>query len=374
MTSEVAFAGSPPTELSQLFPDRVGDFKRVRAAGPTVSLKQQGVLNPKEGSSPLGGEAEYLGRDGEKFLVEMVRFHQDVEAYELLTVVSALARDKQPGIEIGTDNGTAGFAGNGQINFFKGLNFVRVSSLKPYHGSSSSLNTLARALSESLDKGEGDIPVLVKHLPNPEQAQKNAVYLSRFTSLQSLIPQQSVLTVVETGGNADAVIATFGLSKVLIVEFNTPQLASENDQRIIARIQELWKQGQLAPTAYRRVGNYSVFVFDAPDEPTAKQLIDQVRYEQVVQWLGENPYLLKEAERLYIDTTLGVFIAVMKASGYALIGCLGMGGLIGVLLFVRRRAQQRDVEAFSDAGGMLRLNLDELTPKTDPARLLRDRN
>jgi hypothetical protein len=67
---------------------------------------------------------------------------------------------------------------------------------------------------------------------------------------------------------------------------------------------------------------------------------------------------------------LGVFVAVVKASGVAFVGCLGLGGLIGALLFTRRRAQQRSQEAFSDAGGMLRLNIDELTPQTDPARLL----
>ena len=221
---------------------------------------------------------------------------------------------------------------------------------------------------------EGDIPVLIKHLPSPEEAQKNAVYLHSFTDLNKLGLSQPVLSAVETGGNADAALATYGPSKVLIVEFNTPQLATENDQRIIARIHELWKLGEPAPTAYRRVGNYSVFVFDAPDEQTAKQLIDQVKYEQVVQWLGDNPYIYKEAEERYINTTLGVLIAVLKASGYALIGCLGMGGLIGGLLFTYRRAQQKGVTAFSDAGGMLRLNLDELTAETNPSRLLRERN
>ena len=156
----------------------------------------------------------------------------------------------------------------------------------------------------------------------------------------------------------------------MVVEYHTPQLAKDNDELIIGKIHELWKLGQPAPIGYRRVGNYSVFVFDAPDEATAKQLIDQVKYEQVVQWLGDNPNILKEAERRYVETTLGVFIAVLKASGFALVACLGLGGLIGALLFSRRRSRQTALEAYSDAGGMLRLNIDEMTPQTDPARLL----
>lgn len=227
---------------------------------------------------------------------------------------------------------------------------------------------------QSADNGEGDTPALLQHLPNPEAAQKTAIYLHSFANLDKLGIQQPVFSAIDSGGNADAAFATYGPSKVLIVEFNTPQLASDNDRRIIARIQELWKLGQPAPSAYRRVGNYSVFVFDAPDEQTAKQLIDQVKYEQIVQWLSENPNILKEAERRYVDTTLGVLIAVLKASGYAAILCLGIGGLIGGLLFSYRRSQHKDETAFSDAGGMLRLNLDELTPETDPGRLLRERN
>src|ERR1044072_5627292 len=232
----------------------------------------------------------------------------------------------------------------------------------------------SKSQSKPTPSSEDEVRVLVKHLPPPEEAQKNAVYLNSFADLDKLGFQHPVLSAVQSGGDADAAFGTYAPSKVLIIEFHTPQLATDNDKRIVARIQELCKLGQPAPTAYRRVGNYSVFVFDAPDEQTAKQLIDQVKYEQVVQWLGDNPNILKEAEKRYLNTTLGVLIAVLKASGYALITCLGLGGLFGGLLFSYRRAQQKDVTAYSDAGGMLRLNLDELTPETDPGRLLRERN
>lgn len=90
----------------------------------------------------------------------------------------------------------------------------------------------------------------------------------------------------------------------------------------------------------------------------------------MVQWLGESPYRYERALREFTQTTLGVFVSVVKSSGLALVSCLTVGGLIGGLMFVRRRAQQRDAEAYADAGAMLRLNLDELTPEMDPARLL----
>ena len=305
------------------------------------------------------------GKKQRRVAVEITKFRQDSEAYELLSKVAAEARTRHPGVEINAAYGTAGFANEGAISFFKGTAFVQLKGDDP-----DALKECAQQVSSMLEQGEGDIPALIKHLPNPEEAQKTAIFLNSFSDLNELGLQQGVISAIESGGNADAALAVYGPSKVLVVEFNTPQLAGDNDRRIVARIQELWKLGQTAPTAYRRVGNYSVFVFDAPDEQTAKQLIGQVKYEQVVQWLGENPNIYKEAEKRYINTTLGVLVAVLKASGYALIACLGLGGLFGGLLFSYRRAQQRAVTAYSDAGGMLRLNLDELTPETNPARLL----
>ena len=63
-----------------------------------------------------------------------------------------------------------------------------------------------------------------------------------------------------------------------------------------------------------------------------------------------------------------MLVAVLKASGYAVVGCLGVGGLIGALLFTYRRSRQKDVTAYSDAGGMMRLNLDEMTADLTPPR------
>lgn len=345
-------------EPARLLPKQIGKFRYSAPIGPHEGQIVSGAVAAEE--------ADYAAPDGSRIRVHIMRFPQDAKAYETLSLDAAwVATPLTP------QYGTAGFAVENYVAFFKGPHFVTVRHLKGTDASS--LSAAAQEFSNSLDKGEADIPVLIKHLPNPDEAQKNAVFLHSFANLDRLGLKQGVFSAIESGGNADAALAPYGQSKVLIVEFNTPQLAKDNDERIIARIHELWKLGQPAPTAYRRVGNYSVFVFDSPDEQSAKQLIDQVKYEQVVQWLGENPNILKEAERQYVNTTLGVLVAVLKASGYALLACLGVGGLAGALLFSRRRAQQSEA-AYSDAGGMLRLNLDDLTPETDPARLLRDRN
>lgn len=336
-------------------PAESGKFKRVRSG-----LEPSNITYLVKGTTPVESEhAEYAAANGERLSVEIIKFAQEGKAYELLSLAAAAVRDEKTPVDITDVAGVAGFTAQDQLAFFKGVHFVRIKSLKP-GANTTNLIALAQSLSEPLEQGDGEIPVLVKHLPNPDEAQKTAVYVNSIDTMDRLLPHP-VLTAVKGDGNADAAIASYGPSQVLIVEFNTPQLASENDRRITARIQELWKLGQPAPTAYKRVGNYSVFVFNAPDDQTAKQLIDQVHYEQVVSWLGENPNILRRAEERYINTTLAVLVTVLKASGYALIACLGLGGLVGALLFSYRRSQQKDFNAYSDAGGMMRLNLDELS-------------
>ena len=350
-----------------MLPARLGNFRQVSPKPGIYSSSPKLFYSTPE----TGEAASFAGSNGKNVTVEIIRFRQDSEAYEFLSLMARRFGRPVVRYEINSPHGTAGYTGESDFSFFKGRYFVRLSELNRID--SATRDALVSEISSKLDNGEGDIPPLVKHLPNAEEAQKTAVYLHSFADLSELPIQSKVLSAIDAGRNADAVFGTYGPSELVIVEFNTPQLATDNDRRIVARIQELWKLGQPAPSAYRRVGNYSVFVFEAPDEQTAKQLIDQVKYEQVVQWLGENPNILKEAQKQYVNTTLGVLVTVLKASGYALITCLGLGGLVGGLLFTYRRSQQKEA-AFSDAGGMLRLNLDELTAETNPSRLLQERN
>lgn len=344
-------------------PAETGKFKRVKSGNaPSETARLAPEATPVETE-----QAEYVAGNGDRFAVEILTFQQEGKAYELFSRTASAARATDPNVEISDVVGIAGFTSRtigyvsyDKITFFKGANFVEITSLK-LGSSKDNLVGLAQSLSDTLDKGDGEIPALIKHLPNPDEAQKKAVYYNSIDDVTSILPPHPVLTAVKGDGNADAALVNLDSGIVLIVEFNTPQLASENDRRITARIQELWNSGQPAPSAYKRVGNYSVFVFNARDEQTAKQLIDQVHYEQVVSWLGENPNILRRAQERYIDTTLGVLVTVLKASGYALVGCLGVGGLVGALLFGYRRSQQKAFNEYSDAGGMMRLNLDELS-------------
>ena len=370
----VAGQGLPKDPSAKLLPEKLGDF---RATGTIVSQTNAGLNNSEPPGIPWSAGRSYVSKEGERFSVALTTMTSESAAYAKLTQDLAETR-KRAEIAGGTgktnasDVGTAGFsfsdkASNSFVSFFKGRVFVTVLA-ENKSSQLQSLTNFARSLSDNLDKGAGEIPVLVKHLPGWQQAQ--VVYAVNNETLKEMFSNQAVFDVVNFEGGAEAAAAEYGSQKLVVIEFNTASLATDNDQRIKAKLQELGTQAQPVPTAYRRVGNYSVFVFDAPSAEAANQLIDQVKYQQVVQWLGQNPFAYEQATREFTETTLGVLVSVVQTSGLALVGCLAVGGLFGALLFRSRRAQQRAREAFADSDAMLRLNLDELTPENDPARLL----
>jgi uncharacterized protein DUF6599 len=350
----------PLDPAAKLFPERLGDF---RAASPAVTPKAELIMEATSGVTSIASRA-YVSKDGQKFWLTLMTAPSNSGAYALLTNAK-LSSEKAARVNVGT----AGFQLGERLLFVKGTSLVVVTLDDASRKGQTSLE-IARAFADTLDKGEGDIPVLIKHLPNWESVLDNVSYAVDKDGLKRALGNQPVLDALSFHGGAEAAVADYNGLRMVLVEFNTPQIATDNDQRVSAKLEELRNQGQAQPTAYRRVGNYAVFVFDAPNQEAANQLIDQVKYQQMVQWLGENPYRYDEAVREFTETTLGVFVSVVKASGLVIIGSLAIGGLLGALLFTRRRAQQRAQDAYSDAGGMLRLNLDEITPPTNSARLL----
>lgn len=373
LTVAVLTFGHPPSsKLSEILPNELGHFHQVLSPRPVVSLAREGILRPETfAGKAVGGEVDYLSPDGEKLKVEILKFNSESEAYSFLTLVAQRVRQAEPDAKLKEAGiGTVSVQSQKSVAFFQGTTFIRISNENTNSKKPDNMTDLARLFAKRIDKGEGSVPVLLQHLPDWQNAVQNSLYFVSLDTLKGELNNQPILDAVTFAGGAEAAVAMYGRSQFVIIEFTTPQLANDNDWNVRTRIRELWSQGKAAPTAYRRVGNYAVFVFNAPNEQTANQLIDQVKYEQVVQWLGDNPYWLREAQRHYTETMLGTFVSVVKASGLAAVLCFGVGGFFGALLFARRRAQQADQRAYSDAGGMMRLNIDELSAETDSHRLL----
>ena len=198
--------------------------------------------------------------------------------------------------------------------------------------------------------------MLVKHLPNWESVRDRAVFVASSRDLDRAVGHRPLFDLIEFTAGTEAVTAGYPAGKLVIVEFTNPQGSIEADEKV---------RGQLAnvpqPVVYRRIGNYNAFVFDAVDEGSANALLDEVKYEKTVQWLGEDPYLLSRVEKYFVNTTRDIFISTVLW----IISGLGLSILLGIFagfLFYRFREQKRATRtAYSDAGGLTRLNLDGLS-------------
>lgn len=222
---------------------------------------------------------------------------------------------------------------------------------------------------KSREVSDDGIPVLIKHLPDWENARNRATYILNQNDLRNALGSREVFNLIEFESGTEAVTADYDSGKLLLVEFMTPQASVDADRKISERLEQT---AQNQTITYRRIGNYNVFVFDTTDQTAANALVDGIKYEKNVQWLGEDPFLLKRAERAIVVGLSELFVATTLT----IVGGIGLSILAGIIvgiIFFRLREQKRaGMEAFSDAGGMTRLNLDGLTPKTSPDRLLND--
>jgi hypothetical protein len=154
----------------------------------------------------------------------------------------------------------------------------------------------------------------------------------------------------------------------LIVEYTSPQASIDADNQFNGYL----AQNPDGHTVYRRIGNYNVFVFDAADPSAATALIDQVKYEKNIQWLGEDPFLFKNLERHFVNTTADIFVSTVEWIVLGIGSTLLLGVILGYFYFQFRERQRLTMKEFSDAGGMVRLNLDGLTPDLSADRLLKE--
>lgn len=203
------------------------------------------------------------------------------------------------------------------------------------------------------------VPVIIKHLPEWETVRDQAVLIKNADDLRKALGERPVFDLIDFEGGTEAVTAPYAAGKLLIVEYNTPQGSIDTDEKVKQRLAEAAPN---PPIYYRREGNYNVFVFDAGDETAANALMQQVKYEKIVQWLGEDPFQYERAQRSYAITLTEIFFGTVLA----IVSGIGLSVLAGIcagfIFFYIRKKQRDEMESFSDAGGMLRLNLDDLTP------------
>ena len=200
-------------------------------------------------------------------------------------------------------------------------------------------------------------PVLLKHLPNYESVHANAVFGTDRNHLEKAIGEKPVIMPLEFPVGTEYVTADYPQGRLLIIEYTNPQSSIEADAKVLHHMSTIEEPGLV----YRRIGNYNAFVFGATDATAANQLLDQIKYQKTVQWLGEDPYILKKLERYMVTTSKDIMISTVLVIVFGL-GASVLAGIAAGFIFFRVRDQRRAGRAaFSDAGGLTRLNLDGLS-------------
>ena len=358
----------PSDDGAKTLPDRVGEFT---ARQPSRTFTPPfAPLTEEDFQIVSSSEREYTSADGTRYLIRFFNTRSNSAAYALLTRLT----DKQAFAAAPESLGVLGVSEPNRIRFVKGTTLIDVFN-SGTRTDEEALASFARLLREIPEGAAGELPVLVQHLPDFEKVSEKTSYAVSLPALQSATGSRPVLDALSFDGGTEAVTATYGDTRLVIVEFTTPQYAADNDARVTQRIAQLRAGAMPTPSAYQRIGNYSVFVFDAPDEVAARNLLGGVKYEKEVRWLGRNPRIHEQAVREYSVTMGGAILASFKITALSLLLSLGMGGIIGGAIFLmRRRALDADGAVYSDAGGMVRLNLNELQAEKNPARLLGSRN
>lgn len=231
---------------------------------------------------------------------------------------------------------------------------------------SQTFTVLAQNKSQEYSEEDG-IPVLTKHLPDYENVVNRATYILNADQLRNTLGEKPVFEAVDFEGGTEAVTARYSQGTLLIVEYTTPQFSVAADNKIQQKLAETVQNPAIY---YRRIGNYNAFVFDSTDEGAANALLDQIKYEKDVRWLGRDPFALARAERGFVlqasDLFTNIVLGIVGALGFSVV----IGIIVGIIFYYIRAQQRANMTAFSDAGGMTRLNLDGFTPEIAPDRLL----
>jgi hypothetical protein len=228
------------------------------------------------------------------------------------------------------------------------------------------------AIKPDLIGGEGELPALPMHLPEADKIAESEKYVIGHAALARLKNFSDLKDAIGFGTGAEVVTADYrngaGQMNLIAVEYYSPQSADDGEARIRDHFNAL-PQDEKDRLIIKRVGNYVVAVSKIQDRQAAENIISQIKYQKKVYWAGRkftdipleyrppDPLALEEYTR-----TVKTMVRSFYWTGIALLSAILLGFAAGFSLFQWKRYRRRKLgleNVFSDAGGSLRLNLDD---------------
>ena len=230
-----------------------------------------------------------------------------------------------------------------------------------------------------------DLPLLVSHLPAQDRIPDSEKYLQGSVALGQLDGFSDLRELVDFTGGVEVATAGYrngdGAMKLIIIEYHTPQSATAGYEAIMNHFNGL-PEPEKAQRLVKRVGNYVIEAVDIRDTSGAQAIVGKIKYTAKVYWEGRrfrsiplqfrppDPAALEEAAE-----TATVLLRAFYGIGLLLVGSIILGIFTGWSVFYWRRQRRRRLgmdDFFSDAGGTIRLNLDDYVfqPTEQPIKLL----
>ncbi|HEY6400951.1 MAG TPA: DUF6599 family protein [Blastocatellia bacterium] len=228
------------------------------------------------------------------------------------------------------------------------------------------------AIKPDLIGGEGELPSLPLHLPETDKIAESEKYIAGPAALARLKNFGDLKDVVSFNAGAEVVTADYrsggAQMNLIIVEYYSPQVAGDGEGRIRDHFNAL-PQEQKGRLIIKRVGNYVVVMSNIQDMPAAQNIVAQIKYQKEFYWAGRKftdiPLEYRPPDPLAVaeyTRTVKTMIRSFYWTGIVLLSALLLGFAVGFSLFQWKRYRRRKLgldNVFSDAGGSLRLNLDD---------------
>jgi hypothetical protein len=228
----------------------------------------------------------------------------------------------------------------------------------------------------------GQFPILPSHLPEEHKIPESEKYIVGPRALGEMKNFSDLKEVIDFEGGVEAAIADYrngnGQMSLIIIEYHTPQSAANAYTQVWNYFNGLPQQ-EKDRRLLKRTGNYIVGAVNVEEINDAQNIINQIKYEAKVYWAGRklsdiplefrplDPVAIEEAKR-----TVKVLLRSFYWIGAMLLSAILLGIIAGGLLFYWNRYRRRKLgldDLFSDAGGTLRLNLDDYSFLPDETRI-----
>ena len=386
-----------PSPLVRLLPDMLAGHK---ATSDLKLIARENLADLVADNAPIYQEyfvTSAVSREYAGARVEVFETRNQFAALGLFQFNSGSSKVRNRGIEIGS----AGAQLGGELLFWKGNFLVRVFSAdQKSRGTSAVHETLARAVANAIVSASPaeTRPPLIASLPaslpgallvpdsqryflGPESlgafiehgremfafvgdTEAVAGYYTKVEGGSNGLTQPVASDPIKGGSNPrEATVPPAVPVKLVIVECHTPEFATDELARVTSYVSSLPEIAQ-QQIVFKRTGNYIVAAVNAGDREFAEGLVNSVQYPYTVKWLRNplwptnDPFRAQKAAEMLLST-FGLL-------GLILLTVLVGGTIFGTSVFLKRRKRQQEI--FSDAGGMLRLDIEPFVLALPPKR------